>query len=98
MAPRPSGLRRALHAVVRAADIPGGNSRFVQLTSLSVPGCLPWPEVLWSLRAHHNGHSSDDLWLIGHRYFAAPAMGIDSGATLFRAGRYRSRNFLRDQF
>jgi hypothetical protein len=46
MAPRPSGLRRALHAVVRGADIPSGNSRSVKLTSLSVPGCLPWREVL----------------------------------------------------
>src|SRR6266851_2165905 len=98
MAARPSGLRRALHAVVRDADIPGGNSRSVQLTSLSVPGCLPWREVLWSRRANHDGHSGDNLWRTGHRHFAAPAMGIDSGATLLRTGRYRSRNFLRDQF
>jgi hypothetical protein len=32
------------------------------------------------------------------RNTASPAMGIDFGATLFRAGRYRSRNFLRDEF
>src|SRR6266481_5229207 len=91
MAARPSGLRRALHAVVRDADIPGGNSRSIQLTSLSVPGCLPWREVLWSHRAHHDGHSSahhdghssDNLWRIGHRPFAAPAMGIDSGLLYF---------------